>query len=109
MSADYGDDDDDEITILRANPHLVLFSSAGSKGLYFVYSHLNPSSLMKGQTGGLTMAQRLKLVFNNNNGCHCTLSGIDLMIFATAYRCKEKFDTPCKMFGFNAYVKIFRF
>ena len=48
-------------------------------------------------------------MFDNNNVCHCTLTGIDLMIFGTAYRFWEKFDTLCKMFGFNEYVKNFRF
>ena len=57
----------------------------------------------------MTVAQSLEMVVFDNNVCHCTLTEIDLMIFVTAYRCWERFDTCCKVFGFNAYVKNFRF
>ena len=71
---------------------------------------LTPLDLKRGKIGVLTVAQRLELVmFDNNNVCHCTLIGIDLMIFVTTYRCWKKFDTPYKVFGFNTYVKNFRF
>ena len=70
-----------------------------------------PLHLRRGKIGvPVTVTQRLELVvFDNNNVCHCTLIEIDLMIFVTAYRCWKKFDTCCKMFGVNAYVKNFRY
>ena len=43
-----------------------------------------PLHLRRGQTKGLTAAQRLKVVFNNSKW-YCTLTGNDL-IFTTAYK-----------------------
>ena len=47
-----------------------------------------PLHLRRGQTKGLTAAQRLRVVFDNSKG-YCTFTG-DGLIFTTVYRMMRK-------------------